>query len=810
MIDDPSDEPARHRPVVRRADLAAMATLLAATAIVLAYLTVDGTVLGMDAAVQFYPLYSYLGERLRAGELPAWNPAQFSGMPFAADPQSGWLYLPAMLWFAALPLAGAIAALVGTHLLLAGLGAYALARALGMGAAGALVAALAYELNGWLLQRVACCPVDVGVAAWLPIALLGVNGALRAGGNGLTARRVLWWGVAGLALCQILSVWLGQGGYYGSLAVVAFVAYRALLDPVEPGTPWRPRLGALLLDGGAIVALGVGLAAAGLLPRLELIELSTLADGYPAAARGDGWTLERLAERLLARTTVHPGGVTLALAVAAPLLTRRRYALPFWLGLAALALLFAGAWRSPLHAVAYALLPHFQDIQANLPSRVLVVFYLPLALLAGATIDAAGIWLGDRGRRRLALVPVAVLLATGVWLWLGDRAETAGPRTLATLAVGGLLLAALPLVAREPARRALALRLLPVLVVGLLLLDLLSFAKDRVEHLHEGLEHRRLVLGRVYDLPPSGAFLRAETAAAPARYIGFDPDLLDAAAGVRYRYQFGYSLATNLLVNNLATVHGLEDVQGGNYPVQLARYAELMTALNGAPQNYHDANVEPAGLASPLLDLLNARYVVVPNAEAADRPDLRVLIESYPTVYQDRRVRILENPAALPRAWIVHRARQVAPGEALPLLASGQVDPRAEALLETPPPPLALASDPARDRATILERRPERLRFRTTTDAPGLLVLSEIAYPAWSATVDGVAAPVHTADHALRAVAIPPGEHVVELRFASATLRAGLVVGGIALAAYLAGLAAALPGWDRRLRPASRSRRRGR
>jgi hypothetical protein len=36
-----------------------------------------------------------------------WNPHQFSGTPFAGDPESGWTYLPAMLWFTLLPLGAA-------------------------------------------------------------------------------------------------------------------------------------------------------------------------------------------------------------------------------------------------------------------------------------------------------------------------------------------------------------------------------------------------------------------------------------------------------------------------------------------------------------------------------------------------------------------------------------------------------------------------------------------------------------------------------------------------------------------------------
>ncbi len=63
-------------------------------------------------------------------------------------------------------------------------------------------------------------------------------------------------------------------------------------------------------------------------------------------------------------------------------------------------------------------------------------------------------------------------------------------------------------------------------------------------------------------------------------------------------------------------------------------------------------------------------------------------------------------------------------------------------------------------------------------------MLSEIFYPAWQAYVDGKPAPLYVANHALRAVPLPAGEHTVELRYESATLRAGLLVTLVTLLAF--------------------------
>src|SRR5579859_506212 len=88
-------------------DAALLAALAALTLIAQPHLLASETLISVDSATQFYPWYAFLGQNLMAGHIPGWNPATFSGTPFAANPLSGWTYLPAMLFFSVLPLAGA-------------------------------------------------------------------------------------------------------------------------------------------------------------------------------------------------------------------------------------------------------------------------------------------------------------------------------------------------------------------------------------------------------------------------------------------------------------------------------------------------------------------------------------------------------------------------------------------------------------------------------------------------------------------------------------------------------------------------------
>jgi hypothetical protein len=275
----------------------------------------------------------------------------------------------------------------------------------------------------------------------------------------------------------------------------------------------------------------------------------------------------------------------------------------------------------------------------------------------------------------------------------------------------------------------------------------------------------------------ASSFLEQRVAQTPSRFFGFAPDI--DGRQLAYTFRFAHRDTVSLLVNNQAVSLHLQDIQGYDAS-HLRRYDAFLAALNGRVQDYHDATIFATGLSSPLLDLLNARYVLVPaHLEAIDDGLARF---STP-VYEDTEVKILENVNALPRAWIVHAAEQFAPGggESLLAIASGRVDARRTALLEEPPPVVDPPSDASYDQARVVRYEANEIEIHTFTTAAGILVLSEIAYPAWRAYVDNQPERLYVADGALRAVPVPVGEHTVELRFESETLRVGVLMSCTAL-----------------------------
>ncbi len=790
----PVEEPGRY------ADVAGVALILVLTAVAGWDLLAGGMVVGMDAATQFYPWYSFLGESLRSLHIPGWNPHQFSGTPFAADPLSGWTYLPAMLLFTLLPLELAAKAYLISHLLMAGLFTYALARTLGMNLAGSLLAAVAYEYAALLYVRNVCCFAYASVVVWLPLAILGAELAIR---SPRWLNRILWCGLSGLALSQILASWLGQGSYYALLALGGYAAYRTLVSPPENVRGVGERVLALFSTGGMVLLFGFGLAAAGILPRLEYNELSNLAGGYsfvlsdpPGGWAAKDWSL------LLKPSIWYAGAAVLALALAAPILCRTRFAVPYFAFLSLAALTLTGQGRTLLHSALY-LLPSFDRLHPNAPVRVMVVFYLGAALLAGASLTL----LGERSNRPAYLALLPALAA----IFLATRTPDTTPEEVATEAIrfdgwasrspalieAGLYIPPAPLIALIlavalatvcallPNRLVAWRRISAVLVVLVVFVDLFAAGSATISNhipiAGEAGRIQRIDLSEYYATTGSARFLRS-VGEEPVRYFGYAPGLRRDGRSISSPLRFADPLLPGLGAGNRAMTEGLQSVQGYN-AVRLALYDEYVLALNGSSQNYHYADVLDEGSGdlergpnSPLLDLLGARYVVVPAEVREDQEALRRLEEDLPVVYEDEQVKVLENRDALGRAWIVHSARQATPGDALDLLSSGEVDPDETALLQDPTPELAQPDDPSADRASVTEYGADRVELETTTGAPGLLMLGEVYYPAWKAYVDGEPIPLYRADHLLRAIPVPEGEHTVELRYESRTLQVGTAI----------------------------------
>jgi hypothetical protein len=139
-------------------------------------------------------------------------------------------------------------------------------------------------------------------------------------------------------------------------------------------------------------------------------------------------------------------------------------------------------------------------------------------------------------------------------------------------------------------------------------------------------------------------------------------------------------------------------------------------------------------------------------------------------------VKVYENLAVLPRAFLVQRARLADEYEAvLDVLRSGAFDPSSEVVISSGQE--ISSSSGSHSSVTLLLYEPETIRMRVSLDCPAYLVLTDTYYPGWKATVDGKPAPIRAADLYFRAIALEPGVHLVSFRYNPLSVSLGLGVG---------------------------------
>jgi hypothetical protein len=164
-------------------------------------------------------------------------------------------------------------------------------------------------------------------------------------------------------------------------------------------------------------------------------------------------------------------------------------------------------------------------------------------------------------------------------------------------------------------------------------------------------------------------------------------------------------------------------------------------------------------------------------------------------------VKIYENRAVLPRAFVVHQAEVVgSDDEAIAAIQNPSFDPAARLVRLRHDPGeqvgLITTGQPSRnDQVQIISYQPERVEMSARLAAPGWLVLTDAYYPGWEVTVDNQPAEILPVNIMFRAVEVSAGQHTVVFEFKPRSLQLGLWISSIAVLVWGSGLA--LTSWRR-------------
>lgn len=81
----------------------------------------------------------------------------------------------------------------------------------------------------------------------------------------------------------------------------------------------------------------------------------------------------------------------------------------------------------------------------------------------------------------------------------------------------------------------------------------------------------------------------------------------------------------------------------------------------------------------------------------------------------------------------------------------------------------------------LLKYEPNYQKYMTKTDADSLLFVSDTIYPGWSVKVDGQESTLYQANYAFRAAFVPSGNHTIEFIYYPDSFKKGLIISSVAL-----------------------------
>jgi hypothetical protein len=708
------------------------------------------------------------------GHLPLWSPFEFAGRPFIHDTQVAAFYPPNVAFYL-LPesLAGAAMSwLALLHVLVAGLGAHAYGRAHGLRRAGATVTGLGFLFAGKLLTHVfQAGHYNMLPLAWMPLVVLLAERAVVPGG----LRAAPW---AAVLFALVVLGAFPYVSFYIALFVVAWTLPHAL-RAAGAGERTRGVVRWALVTFG-VFALAAALSAVQLLPSAEAARESTRVLGVSASMQ----MLKQCVLSVFLMVGAPPTsnltwdvegrlGVLWLMAAAVGAFTGDKRARPF--AIAALAL-FAYAAGG---AVLFQRLPGFNLFR--LPSRALLLLAFPVSVLAGIATDA----LFDAARaddKRL------------------ERARRLG--AVLALGVAGLVLAFAASKLRHGGHFGGALYWGPLLLTGAAAI-VASDRKVASAWPRAALAVWTLALG-VDAWTVLGQGVRVsdpEALLAPSSTVRTLADAETKRPG-RVLTRESPPLLASPLWPGLPEALRLPSTNGFN-PTDVRRYRELLELVTGSEKPLRALEgplVQPIIANFPiqnpeLLDLLGVRYALRPASGADDLGSDRwsvIARDDAPMAFDHviggmQRLppyELLENARAFPRAFVVTEAIPE-PTWGNVLDAIKQVDLRRTVLLDPPPDDDSRVrsprpGEPARE-VRVRDDSSDRVTVEVNAGPAGWLVLADLWFPGWTATVDGEPVAIQRADHAFRAVLLPPGAHAVVFELAPASLKRGAWVSAIAL-----------------------------
>ena len=232
---------------------------------------------------------------------------------------------------------------------------------------------------------------------------------------------------------------------------------------------------------------------------------------------------------------------------------------------------------------------------------------------------------------------------------------------------------------------------------------------------------------------------------------------------------------------NMKMPYKIESLEGYDaiYPVCIA---QLIASINSG-----DATATPQGryanvtnLNSPIVDLLNVKYVIDIKRDEKGNPDengksnVEAGSDKYRKVFEDKTTVVLENKNVIPRAYLYSDWRVANSEDTLKGLLSSDFNTRNFVYLNADPNINKDSSMVGDYQYLVYKDEEQVIEVNSSSDA--ILFVSDLNYPGWKVYVNGREEKIITADYCFKGIPVQKGISYVKLLYKPKSFDVGIKI----------------------------------
>lgn len=710
-----------------------------------------------DSVRQIYPWKKLVIDIVKTGNVPLWNPYNFSGSPLLANTQSSAFY-PLNILYLLFPLPVAWTFLVILQTLLASFFTYCYCRSIRISIISALTASIAFSFS--LFMSVFLEYNTIGhVLLWLPLGLFSIEMFYQ-------KRSAL------SVFLYALSIFCTMTG--GHLQI-AFISYMFLLfygyaRILYSKSIKAPRI-MLLVVFSIVSLLSLGTTFIQLIPTAELVRLSARSShSYETFIN----TLLIQPKQLLMAISPDMFGnpVTRNYAFSDSYPSKALYIglIPFICSLLAIKHVFKNPFvrfyacialcmgtlliRSPLTEQLYKV--HIPFFSSSSPTNMLFLLSFSLSVLAGLGID----WFTSIKEKKPIILITPIIFFT-LCLLLGMNALLHLDLNVKNLLYSiGLLSVFMFFLSSAIVMKRVRI-LLPLFILIITLTDLFYFFSK-----FNPFVPSQLVF------PQTSVMSWIQKNANYDRFWGF------GTAGIEANFASFY---------NVFSPDGYDPLYPKTYGEFIASSQNGRLLTDFTDRTRSDAVISP-GFGDNFLEntnrlkvmnLLGVKYIL-------DRTENGTTQKSFPPqqftkVFDDNNWRIYQDANALDRVFLADNYRIYTSKDEFSSIFFSPTFQANKTILLKETIPQQLHSLTAQDKSTIESYTPNEVVIHTETKGNLLLFLSDVYYPGWNAYIDDHKTTIYPADYVFRSIIVPKGTHTIRFIFQPQSFTIGLYISFICI-----------------------------